>query len=102
MAEKIKRSIIEYTEFHDPYVIESVQIIGGIQKQGYSNHDIDLLICWAISEPDQIKKTLEHIVHFWLKKEGFPLDKLDIYSYVYFGCYNLAFGGWTKKKAVES
>jgi len=100
LANKIKQAIKNYTEYFTPHIFEDVFIVGGIRERGYSYHDIDIVLLWNFDarepkkELEHIKRILEHIVHFWLKKQGFPIEKLDIYSFIRYGAYNLAYGGW--------
>lgn len=113
LAEKIKQTILEYQDNYSPHIIENIEIVGGIRERGYSYNDIDFLVCWNCDniyntiEIDHIKRTLEHIVNFWLKKHDYPIAKLDIYSFVRLGVYNLGYwGGWnpemfTAKKEAE-
>lgn len=100
LANKVKQAIEDYTEHFTPHIFDGVFIVGGIRERGYSYHDIDIVILWnfEFNEPEKelahVKRILEHIVHFWLKKQGFPIEKLDIYSFLRYGSYNLAYGGW--------
>ena len=102
LAKKIKQAIEEYQEFFTPYLFDKVAIVGGIKERGYSDHDIDIVIHWDfdIDEPKEVKRIkqiLEHIVHYWLKEQGFPIEKLDIHSYIYLASYHPVFGGWNRQ-----
>lgn len=103
LANKIVKAIWEYQENFHPNIFENVFIVGGVLEHGYSFHDIDITILWnfdameAESELEYIKKIVAHLVNYWLKLYGFPIDRLDIYCYVRYGSYNLDFGGWNTR-----
>lgn len=90
IANKIRKSIIEYQEHFTPHIFEDVVIVGGIRDRGHSEHDIDIVLLWNFeySEDEElkhIKRILNHLVDFWLKKiYGDLVDYLDFYSYIRF------------------
>jgi hypothetical protein len=81
VAERIRKSILEFQEYFEPAIFESAIIVGGIKNRGYSNHDIDIVLTWDCL-PVNDDKTFEHLLSWLKERHGEIINQLHLISYV--------------------
>ena len=83
VADQIRKSILEHQEYFFPHTFEDAIIVGGIRKNGHSDHDIDIALLWQSGLSCDLKqKTLRHLITWLRENYGELIDYLDLYSYV--------------------